>query len=110
VHTTQHGAARAGNHRIDQFYRDGDQRGDRVRNNRPEVDVATSGFRPRIEGELTVEKATFRYSGQMMPSPQDVSFSIPVGTTFGVGGKPASSKSTIARFRQGIRCGRAPFR
>jgi ATP-binding cassette, subfamily B, bacterial HlyB/CyaB len=73
-----------------------------VVNNPPEVDAATTGLRPKLEGEITFEKVTFSYPGQMTPALQDVSFTVPAGTMLGIVGKSGSGKSTIARLLQGI--------
>ena len=73
-----------------------------VINNPPEVDAATGGLRPKIEGEIIFEKVTFSYPGQMAPALQDVSFMVPAGTMLGIVGKSGSGKSTVARLLQGI--------
>ncbi len=73
-----------------------------VVNNPPEVDAATGGLRPKIEGEVVFEKVTFSYPGQMTPALQDVSFTVPAGTMLGIVGKSGSGKSTVARLLQGI--------
>ena len=73
-----------------------------VINNPPEVNSATGGLRPKIEGEVVFDKVTFSYPGQMTPALQDVSFTVPAGTMLGIVGKSGSGKSTVARLLQGI--------
>jgi ATP-binding cassette, subfamily B, bacterial HlyB/CyaB len=73
-----------------------------VINNPPEVDAASSGLRPNIEGELNFENVTFSYPGQASPALKDVTFTAPAGTMLGIVGKSGSGKSTIARLLQGV--------
>jgi len=71
-------------------------------NNPPEVEIASSGLRPPIAGELTFENVTFSYPGQTQPALRDVCFTVPAGTMLGIVGKSGSGKSTLARLLQGI--------
>jgi ATP-binding cassette subfamily B protein len=71
--------------------------------NRPlEVDAASGGVRPRLEGGVTFQDVTFTYGGTKVPALDRVSFEVPAGSMLGIVGRSGSGKSTIVRLLQGI--------
>jgi ATP-binding cassette subfamily B protein len=71
--------------------------------NRPlEVDAASGGIRPRLEGAIEFQDVTFAYAGTKVPALDRISFNVPAGTMLGIVGRSGSGKSTIARLLQGI--------
>jgi len=73
-----------------------------IMNQRPEQAGRGRGIRPRLRGNIEFDKVTFRYGPDGPPALDDVSFSIPAGSVFGVVGKSGSGKTTITRLIQGL--------
>ena len=61
-----------------------------------------SGLRPRFAGAISFTKVNFSYPGTKTRALEDVSFTIPAGSSTGLVGRSGSGKSTIARLLQGI--------
>lgn len=60
------------------------------------------GQRPAIQGEIAFEEVTFTYPGARGPALDEVTFSLPSGTSLGIVGRSGSGKSTITRLLQAI--------
>ncbi len=73
-----------------------------IMNQRPEQAGRGRGIRPHLRGNIEFDKVTFRYGPDGPPALDDVSFSIPAGSVFGVVGKSGSGKTTITRLIQGL--------
>jgi len=73
-----------------------------VLNNRPETTTPGAGLRPRFEGAISFTKVDFAYPGSRQKALEDITFSVPPGTTLGVVGRSGSGKSTLTRLLQGI--------
>lgn len=73
-----------------------------IMNQRPEQAGRGRGIRPRLRGNIEFDKVTFRYGPDGPPALDNVSFSIPAGSVFGVVGKSGSGKTTITRLIQGL--------
>jgi ATP-binding cassette, subfamily B, bacterial HlyB/CyaB len=71
--------------------------------NRPtEVEAASGGVRPRLEGALSFDAVTFTYAGSKSPALDGISFSVPAGTMLGLVGRSGSGKSTVTRLLQAV--------
>jgi ATP-binding cassette subfamily B protein len=68
-------------------------------NQRPE-EGRGSGARGNISGRIEFNRVRFRYPGATSYALQDVSFTIPEGTIFGVVGRSGSGKTTVTRLLQ----------
>ncbi|MFS2150323.1 peptidase domain-containing ABC transporter [Rhizobium sp. Rhizsp42] len=73
-----------------------------IMNQRPEQFGRGRGIRPQLRGRIDFDKVTFRYAPDGAPALDDVTFSIPEGSVFGVVGKSGSGKTTITRLIQGL--------
>ncbi len=73
-----------------------------IMNQRPEQFGRGRGIRPQLRGRIDFDKVTFRYTPDGAPALDDVTFSIPEGSVFGVVGKSGSGKTTITRLIQGL--------
>jgi ATP-binding cassette subfamily B protein len=73
-----------------------------VMNQRPERDDVRTGLRPELTGLIEFENVTFRYGAEGAPALDDVSFTIPAGSVFGVVGRSGSGKTTLTRLIQGL--------
>jgi len=73
-----------------------------VMNQRPEQAGRGRGLRPTLTGRIEFENVSFRYTPDGAPALDDVSFSIPSGTVFGIVGKSGSGKTTVTRLIQGL--------
>ncbi len=73
-----------------------------VMNRAPERDDRGRGLRPEVLGAVEFAEVTFRYAPEAAPALDDVSFSIPPGSVFGVVGRSGSGKTTITRLIQGL--------
>jgi ATP-binding cassette subfamily B protein len=62
----------------------------------------TIGLRPEIAGSVEFENVSFRYREDGGLALNDVSFSIPAGSIFGVVGRSGSGKTTVTRLIQGL--------
>ncbi len=68
-----------------------------VMNQTPERDGKTDGLRPEPKGAIEFEHVSFRYGADGPQTLDDVSFSIPTGSIFGIVGRSGSGKTTITR-------------
>ena len=73
-----------------------------VMNQRPERDDARTGLRPQLTGLIEFENVTFRYGAESAPALDNVSFTIPAGSVFGIVGRSGSGKTTLTRLIQGL--------
>ncbi|WP_341486474.1 peptidase domain-containing ABC transporter [Pararhizobium sp. A13] len=73
-----------------------------VMNQRPEQFGRGRGIRPELHGSIDFDKVTFRYGPDGAPALDDVSFTVPAGSVFGIVGKSGSGKTTITRLIQGL--------
>ncbi|MBV8524263.1 MAG: peptidase domain-containing ABC transporter [Acetobacteraceae bacterium] len=73
-----------------------------VMNQAPERDNNRHGLQPDLTGEIEFENVTFRYGAEGPPALDDISFTIPAGTIFGVVGRSGSGKTTLTRLIQGL--------
>jgi len=72
-----------------------------VMNSELERDGRRDGLRPDFAGHIGFENVTFRY-GEGTPALDDVSFSIPPGSIFGIVGRSGSGKTTLTRLIAGM--------
>lgn len=73
-----------------------------VMNKRPERHGRTDGLRPAIAGRIEFDSVSFRYSAEANPALDDISFTVPEGSIFGVVGRSGSGKTTVTRLIQGL--------
>jgi subfamily B ATP-binding cassette protein HlyB/CyaB len=73
-----------------------------VMNQKVERNGRTDGLRPVVEGGIEFEGVSFRYRPDTAMALDDVSFSIPGGSIFGVVGRSGSGKTTVTRLIQGL--------
>jgi ATP-binding cassette subfamily B protein len=73
-----------------------------VMGRRAERDGRLSGLRPQIKGEIAFENVSFRYGPDGAPALDDVSFTVPAGSIFGIVGRSGSGKTTVTRLIQGL--------
>ena len=73
-----------------------------VMNKRPERHGRTDGLRPAIAGRIEFDNVSFRYSADTDPALDNISFTVPEGTIFGVVGRSGSGKTTVTRLIQGL--------
>jgi subfamily B ATP-binding cassette protein HlyB/CyaB len=73
-----------------------------VMNAQPERDRALRGLQPPLRGNVEFDGVTFRYAPDAAPALDDVSFTIPMGSIFGVVGRSGSGKTTLTRLVQGL--------
>lgn len=73
-----------------------------VMNQRPERDDARTGLQPQLTGLIEFENVTFRYGAESAPALDNVSFTIPAGSVFGIVGRSGSGKTTLTRLIQGL--------
>ena len=67
---------------------------------RPRQGVAASGVRTPLVGRIEFNEVRFRYPGSTVPALDDVSFTVPEGTIFGIMGRSGSGKTTVTRLLQ----------
>ncbi len=72
----------------------------RLVNQPPEEGHAKSGIRTPIVGRIEFSDVRFRYLGTSSPALDNVSFTIPEGSIFGIMGRSGSGKTTITRLLQ----------
>lgn len=60
------------------------------------------GLRPPLNGQIEFENVSFRYGAEGAPALDDISFSIPAGTVFGIVGRSGSGKTTLTRLISGL--------
>jgi ATP-binding cassette subfamily B protein len=73
-----------------------------VMNRKPEQFGRGHGLRPPLDGSIEFENVSFRYAQDAAPALDNVSFSVPAGSIFGIVGKSGSGKTTITRLIQGL--------
>jgi len=73
-----------------------------IMNQRPEQFGRGRGIRPALKGRVEFDKVTFRYGPDGPPALDDVSFTVPAGSVFGIVGKSGSGKTTVTRLIQGL--------
>jgi ATP-binding cassette subfamily B protein len=73
-----------------------------VMNQKVERSDRTQGLRPDLSGGIEFENVSFRYHQDGGLALNDVSFSIPAGSIFGVVGRSGSGKTTVTRLIQGL--------
>jgi len=73
-----------------------------VMNQRPEQRGQSRGLSPELSGRVEFDKVTFRYGGDGAPALDDVSFTVPAGSVFGIVGRSGSGKTTLTRLIQGL--------
>lgn len=73
-----------------------------IMNQRPEQAGRGRGMRPELKGQVEFDKVTFRYGPDGAPALDDVSFTVPAGSVFGIVGKSGSGKTTVTRLIQGL--------
>ena len=71
----------------------------RLANHEPE-EAQRGGVRTPLTGRVEFSEVTFRYQGTSLPALDQVSFTIPEGTTFGIVGRSGSGKTTVTRLLQ----------
>jgi ATP-binding cassette subfamily B protein len=60
------------------------------------------GLQPRLAGRVEFVNVSFRYGPDGAPALDDVSFTVPAGSVFGIVGKSGSGKTTVTRLIQGL--------
>jgi subfamily B ATP-binding cassette protein HlyB/CyaB len=73
-----------------------------VVNHAPEEGRGTGGLRAPIKGSVEFSGVRFRYPNAQNLALNDVSFSVPNGSIFGIMGRSGSGKTTITRLLQGL--------
>jgi ATP-binding cassette, subfamily B, bacterial HlyB/CyaB len=73
-----------------------------VMNQKPEREGKRDGLRPDLKGHIEFENVSFRYGSEGPRALDDVSFSIPAGSVFGIVGKSGSGKTTLTRLIAGL--------
>jgi ATP-binding cassette subfamily B protein len=73
-----------------------------VMNQKPEREGKRDGLRPDLKGHIEFENISFRYGSEGPRALDDVSFSIPAGSVFGIVGKSGSGKTTLTRLISGL--------
>ena len=73
-----------------------------VMNQKPERDGIRDGLRPDLGGLIEFENVSFRYGSEGPPALDNVSFTIPAGSVFGIVGRSGSGKTTLTRLIQGL--------
>lgn len=69
-------------------------------NQPPEEGRARPGVRSRLGGRIEFSGVRFRYPQSSQPALDDVSFTAPEGTIFGIMGRSGSGKTTVTRLLQ----------
>lgn len=73
-----------------------------VVNQPPEEGRDAGGLRAPLKGAIEFSRVRFRYPGAGTLALNDVSFTVPNGTIFGIMGRSGSGKTTITRLLQGL--------
>jgi ATP-binding cassette subfamily B protein len=69
-------------------------------NQPPEEGRSRSGVRAPLAGRIEFREVRFRYFGAAAPALDNVSFTVPEGTIFGIMGRSGSGKTTVTRLLQ----------
>jgi len=69
-------------------------------NGPPEEGRSKSGIRTPVVGRVEFSDVRFRYLGTSTPALDDVTFTIPEGSIFGIMGRSGSGKTTVTRLLQ----------
>jgi subfamily B ATP-binding cassette protein HlyB/CyaB len=69
-------------------------------NRPPEEGRSKSGIRTPVVGRVEFSDVRFRYLGTSTPALDDVTFTIPEGSIFGIMGRSGSGKTTVTRLLQ----------
>jgi ATP-binding cassette subfamily B protein len=70
--------------------------------NHPKERKSASGLRPQINGRISLEKVTFRYTNVPTAALDAIDLEIKSGEVVGIVGKSGSGKSTLAKLLQGL--------
>ena len=73
-----------------------------VMNQQQERGGKRDGLRPDLKGQIEFENVSFRYGADGPPALDDISFTIPAGTVFGIVGRSGSGKTTLTRLISGL--------
>jgi ATP-binding cassette subfamily B protein len=73
-----------------------------VMNKKPEREGRRDGLRPDLSGKIEFENVSFRYGADGPPALDDISFTIPAGSMFGIVGRSGSGKTTLTRLIAGL--------
>ncbi|SHF00468.1 ATP-binding cassette, subfamily B [Kaistia soli DSM 19436] len=73
-----------------------------IMNQRREQFGRGRGLQPRLAGRVEFANVSFRYGTEGTPALDDVSFTVPAGSVFGIVGKSGSGKTTVTRLIQGL--------
>ncbi len=73
-----------------------------VMNQRPERSGRSRGLLPELQGRVEFENVSFRYGPEGAPALDDMSFTVPAGSVFGIVGRSGSGKTTLTRIIQGL--------
>ncbi|MEH2475560.1 ABC-type multidrug transport system fused ATPase/permease subunit [Nitrobacteraceae bacterium AZCC 2161] len=71
-------------------------------NQKAEREGKGEGLRPDLTGQIEFENVSFRYGAEGAPALDNVSFTIPAGTVFGIVGRSGSGKTTLTRLISGL--------
>jgi subfamily B ATP-binding cassette protein HlyB/CyaB len=69
-------------------------------NRPPEAGRSRPGVRAPLKGRIEFHEVRFRYVGAVTPALDNVSFTVPEGTIFGIMGRSGSGKTTVTRLLQ----------
>ncbi len=69
-------------------------------NQPPEEGRSSAGVRAPLEGRIDFREVRFRYFEAAAPALDNVSFTVPEGTIFGIMGRSGSGKTTVTRLLQ----------
>lgn len=73
-----------------------------VMNRKSEEGRSGRGLNTPFSGRVDFQNVRFRYASGLAPALDDISFTIPQGTIFGVMGRSGSGKTTLTRLLQGL--------
>jgi ATP-binding cassette subfamily B protein len=71
-----------------------------IMNHKSEQGRTGTGLRTPLKGEVEFQNIRFRYAPGTAPALDDISFTIPQGTIFGIMGRSGSGKTTVTRLLQ----------
>ncbi|MBW1637016.1 MAG: peptidase domain-containing ABC transporter [Deltaproteobacteria bacterium] len=71
-----------------------------VMNARPEWGADRHGTRPSLNGDIVFDHVSFRYRPDLPNALQELSFTVPAGSTLGIVGPSGSGKTTLTRMLQ----------